>query len=82
MLEGAGQSTTSFPAEWEGQFLGGPLTAFEPRVSTNGDDVAFEAEVGNVTQVGVLKPASGAWTVMTSDTLQGFVSNTHGRPMA
>src|ERR1043166_8572693 len=61
----------ALPTEWTGQLLGGPLVAMLPRVSPDGQSIAFQAMVDGQAQVGVLKPASGDWTVLTQDRPRG-----------
>src|SRR5262249_43450514 len=43
-----------FPTEWEAERLGGPATAFGPRISPDGKLLAFQAIVNGQTQVGVM----------------------------
>uniref|UniRef100_Q020M0 Serine/threonine protein kinase n=1 Tax=Solibacter usitatus (strain Ellin6076) TaxID=234267 RepID=Q020M0_SOLUE len=50
---------------WSGQSLGGPAQAFGPRVSPDGQTIAFQAMVDGQTQVAIMKPESGNWTVLT-----------------
>jgi Tol biopolymer transport system component/predicted Ser/Thr protein kinase len=50
---------------WSGQSLGGPAQAFGPRVSPDGQTIAFQAMVDGQTQVAIMKPQSGNWTVLT-----------------
>jgi eukaryotic-like serine/threonine-protein kinase len=50
---------------WTGQSLGGPSQALDPRVSPDGQTIAFQAMVDGQTQVAVMKPASGNWVVLT-----------------
>ncbi len=65
----------SEPAEsWRGELLGGPAVAFGPRVSPDGQMLAFQALVNRQTQVAVMKPETGNWTVLTRDRSRGSVS--------
>ena len=53
-------------AEWQGDLLlGGSTAVFSPRVSPDGQTVAFVTLVGGVSQVALLRPSSGDWTVLT-----------------
>ncbi len=58
---------------WSGVRLGGSMVAIGPRVSPDGQLVAFQAFVDNITQVAVMKPESGNWTVLTHDRSLGSV---------
>jgi Tol biopolymer transport system component/predicted Ser/Thr protein kinase len=61
--------------EWSGERLGGSTVAMGPRISPDGQFIAFQAMVNNVTQVAVLKLASSNWTTLTGDESKGFVSD-------
>jgi predicted Ser/Thr protein kinase len=50
---------------WTGESLGGPAQALGPRVSPDGQTIAFQAMVDGQTQVAVMKPQSGNWVVLT-----------------
>jgi WD40 repeat protein len=50
---------------WTGMRLGGPEIAMGPRISPDGHTLAFQAMVGENTQVAVMKPDSGDWQVLT-----------------
>ncbi|HLY60905.1 MAG TPA: protein kinase [Terriglobia bacterium] len=63
------------PLRWSGDLLGGSSVAFGPRVSPDGHTVAFEAMVDNLTQVAVMNPESGNWTVLTHDKGRGIIEN-------
>ena len=60
--------------EWSGGVLGGPEMAIDPRVSPNGDLLAFEAFEEGVTQVAVMKPETGNWSILTHDRTRGTLS--------
>jgi len=62
------------PSGWTGELLGGSTVAFGPRVSPDGKTIAFQAMVDNITQVSVMNPDSGNWTVLTHDRTHGFVT--------
>jgi eukaryotic-like serine/threonine-protein kinase len=61
------------PSGWTGELLGGSTVAMGPRVSPDGKTIAFQAMVANLTQVAVMNPDSGNWTVLTHDRAHGFV---------
>ncbi len=60
---------------WSGERLGGSAVAMGPRISPDGQLLAFQAMVNGITQVAVLKPASGNWTILTHDEKTGFVGD-------
>jgi eukaryotic-like serine/threonine-protein kinase len=60
---------------WSGTLLGGPIIASHPRISPDGQLLAFRAIVGNESQVAVMKPDAASWTVLTQDESQGAVSS-------
>jgi len=65
----------SEPTEsWRGELLGGPAVAFGPRVSPDGQMLAFHALLNRQTQVAVMKPETGNWTVLTRDRSRGAVT--------
>ena len=47
--------------------------AYSPRISPDGHLLAFLAEVDGLSQVAVMKPGFGGWTVITHDRSQGLV---------
>lgn len=65
---------------WSGDLLGGSSVAFGPRISPDGHTLAFEAMVDNLTQVGVMNPDSGNWTVLTHDRSHGIVQEINWSP--
>lgn len=65
---------------WKGTRMGGPEFVLYPRLSPDGRMVAFAVMVGAQTQVGVMKPESGNWTVLTRDPDHGFVQSTSWSP--
>ena len=66
---------TAGPPLWSGLMLGGPTVALGPRISPDGQLLAFVALVDDQTQVAVMKPDVGSWTVLTSQTDAGQVLN-------
>ena len=62
------------PAQWSGERLGGSTVAFGPRVSFDGQTLAFQAMTDGLTQVAVMKPQSGNWTILTRDRSRGPVA--------
>ena len=53
------------PTNWTGALLGGPEIAFRPRPSPDGHLVAFFAVDAGYTQVGVMTPETGNWSMLT-----------------
>ena len=62
------------PLTWTGTLLSGPNVAWVPRISPDGRTLAFLAFVDGLTQVGVMNPQSGNWSVLTRDRSRGYVS--------
>jgi Tol biopolymer transport system component/tRNA A-37 threonylcarbamoyl transferase component Bud32 len=60
---------------WSGELLPGPTIAFGPRVSPDGRLIAFQAMINNLTQVAVMDPKSGNWTVLISDRTNGLLAS-------
>ncbi len=58
--------------DWTAIRLGGPEIAMTPRISPNGQMLAFLAMVDGQTQVAVMNPDSGNWTVLTHDRTNGI----------
>jgi hypothetical protein len=50
---------------WSGVRLGGSDMALNPRLAPDGNLLAFQAVVDGLTQVAVMKPESGNWSVLT-----------------
>ena len=65
-------SAPALPA-WKGTFLGGPELVMDPRISPDGKTLAFQAMVGGLFQVAVMKPETGNWTVLTQERERGSV---------
>jgi len=68
------------PTNWTGTLLGGPENAFRPRSSPDGHLVAFYAVDEGYTQVGVMTPASGNWSILTHSHQNGNVTNVTWAP--
>ena len=61
------------PQSWSGSILGGPEMAFDPRLSPDGNLLAFQAIDRGQTQVAVMKPATGNWSILTHDRSRGII---------
>ena len=61
------------PASWTGNLVGGSNVALTPRISPDGKSLAFLALVDGISQVGVVNPKSGNWTLLTKDRTRGYV---------
>lgn len=57
---------------WIGIQLGGPGIAMRPTVSPDGQLLAFSAMIDGQTQLAVMQPGSGSWTVLTHDRTAGM----------
>jgi serine/threonine protein kinase len=63
------------PPNWKGNLLVGPMTrVMAPRSSPDGTALAFLTLVAGRSQVAVMKPTSGDWTVLTKRGDAGSVS--------
>jgi predicted Ser/Thr protein kinase len=51
--------------QWSGAMLGGPDMSLNPRISPDGHLLAFQAIDRGLTQVAVMKPESGNWSILT-----------------
>jgi hypothetical protein len=61
-----GKTVDAVPRDWQGELLlGGSTAVFSPRVAPDGQTVAFVTLQDGVSQVALLRPASGDWTVLT-----------------
>jgi eukaryotic-like serine/threonine-protein kinase len=67
------RSSPTTPQEWAGTRLGGPAIVLNPRISPDGQLLAFGTVVDGLTQVAVMKPDSGNWTVLTRDRTHGLL---------
>jgi len=62
------------PPAWKADLLLGAMTrVMAPRVSPDGNALAFVTLVGGVSHVAVMKPGSGDWTVLTRPGRSGSV---------
>jgi len=62
------------PPIWKANLLVGPMTrVMAPRSSPDGQTLAFVTLVGGRSQVAVMKPSSGDWTVLTRRSDSGSV---------
>jgi serine/threonine protein kinase len=59
---------------WSATFLGGPALAYGPRLSPDGRMLAFQAILDGLSQVAVMDPERGNWTVLTHERDAGFVN--------
>ena len=75
----AGRLFSPVPPTWAGQRLGLPDRGMGPRISPDGSLLAFQAMVGAVTQVAVMKPDSGDSRVLTHQTT-GWVNEISWSP--
>ena len=71
-MRGASSSAAQ-PVSWRGDLVGGPAFAQGPRVSPDGQMVAFMVMVEGVTQVAVMRPGTGHWATLTTDRSHGLV---------
>jgi predicted Ser/Thr protein kinase len=62
------------PPVWSGVMLGGPARAFMPRLSPDGQLLAFLTFVDELPQLGVMKPDGGSFTMLTRDRDAGYVA--------
>jgi len=51
--------------QWSGVLLGGPEMALDPRLSPDGNLLAFKTFDNALAQVAVMKPESGNWAILT-----------------
>jgi serine/threonine protein kinase len=58
--------------EWIGNQLSGPGVAMRPTVSPDGQLLAFSAMINGQTQLAVMQPGSGSWSVLTHDRNAGM----------
>lgn len=68
------------PPSWTGAILGGPEIAYRPRSSPDGHLIAFYAIEDGYTQVAVMKPETGNWSMLTHSQQHGNVTNVTWSP--
>ncbi|SPE39091.1 Serine/threonine protein kinase [Candidatus Sulfopaludibacter sp. SbA3] len=66
--------------EWSGVLLGGPEMALNPRLSPDGNLLACKAFDNAQTQVAVMKPETGNWSVLTHRRDRGTVDQVSWSP--
>jgi eukaryotic-like serine/threonine-protein kinase len=69
-----GKPPEIFPTEWQAERLGGPPVAWGPRVSPDGKLLAFQALLNGITQVGIMTPESGDWSLQSHDRTHGPIT--------
>ena len=69
-----------WPVNWSGTLLGGPEIAYRPRPSPDGHLLAFYAVDQGYTQVAVMKPETGNWSLLTHSQQHGNVTNVAWTP--
>lgn len=69
-----GTRSTKAPP-WTGLQLGGAAVSYGPRVSPDGQTVAFEALIDGQNQVAVTKPGSGSWAILTHQKKYGILAD-------
>jgi Tol biopolymer transport system component len=62
------------PAVWSSLRLGGPDVSMTPRLSPDGHTLAFLAIVGRQSEVAIMKPDVGDWSVLTHHPERGSVT--------
>jgi eukaryotic-like serine/threonine-protein kinase len=71
---------TPDPEVWSAVMLGGPARAFSPKLSPDGQLLAFLAFVDELPQLGVMKPSGGSWTMLTRDRESGYIATVAWAP--
>ena len=66
-------SRTPDAETWSGSILAGPEIALDPRPSPDGRLLAFQSIERGLTQVAVMTPESGNWSILTRNRQLGFV---------
>ena len=62
------------PEVWTGLRLAAPARSFSPKLSPDGQLLAFLAFIDEVPQLGVMKPGGGSWTILTNDRDSGYIA--------
>ena len=68
------------PGAWSGIPLGGPDVALMPRLAPDGHTLAFEAVIGGQTQVAIMRPEAGNWSILTHNRERGSVAGMSWSP--
>ena len=68
------------PQVWSATRLGGPEVSMTPRISPDGRTLAFEALVDRQTEVAVMRPEAGDWSVLTHHSERGSVTTVSWSP--
>jgi Tol biopolymer transport system component/predicted Ser/Thr protein kinase len=68
------------PELWAGARLGGPASAFCPRISPDSQLLAFLTNVDHQSQVAVMRPDGSTWTVLTSQKNAGWANDVQWAP--
>ena len=68
------------PSLWSGVMLGGPARSFSPRLSPDGQLLAFLAFIDELPQLGVMKTGGGSWTMLTHDRDSGYIASASWAP--
>ncbi len=66
---------TPAPPLWTGVMLGGSEIALDPRLSPDAHLLSFEAMVDGLSQIAVMKPESGNWSILTRYRDRGPILN-------
>lgn len=61
--------------QWTGNLLGGSIIASHPRISPDGQLLAFRAIVDGLSQPAVMKPDAQSWTVLSNDRQHGAITS-------
>ena len=78
LMAGARWERSRTPAArvWTGTRLGGPRVSMSPRISPDGQLLAFIALAdGSTPEVGVMKVGTDSWTLLTRGSEDGYVQN-------
>jgi hypothetical protein len=86
VIAGAAAVATHFvwlspgPDVWSSVRLGGPEVAMTPRLSPDGRTLAFLAIVGRQSEVAIMKPDVGDWSILTHHRERGSVTTVSWSP--
>lgn len=62
------------PTEWTATRLGGSDVAFNPRISPDGHMLVSLGKIDGLSQLIMMKPGTGSWTVLTHDRTRGLAN--------